>query len=178
LLPDFPEIKPTYMSIFFKAKGSFSVGLFIVRLTLGTYMLSLGIMQASNIERYINKVKSLQLMNENLSFIIGFLTPFLLIIFGALFIIGFFTPVSSFMLGLIQFGKIITRGFFVSDGIPFNKEVIFLVCFILVFFAGAGRISFDVFLDRKKKPKLQDSPTTATVTAEIKTETVPEEKHE
>ena len=159
------------MSILFKAKGKSSIGLLVIRLILGSYTLALGIMQASDIESYINKIKSFGILSQNFSFIVGFVTPFLLIIFGSLYIMGFFTPSSSFILGFIQFVKILSRGIFISSAIPFNKELVFLACFITTFFAGAGVISFDFFLDRKKKPKEVPGQQTATVTAEIITET-------
>lgn len=139
------------MSLFFKAHGKPSIGLLIIRLVVGTYTMSLGIMQASSIEDYINKVKALQFFSENTAFIIGFVTPFLLIIFGGLYIMGFFTPITSFSLAVISFVKIASRGFFPTEGIPFNKDMLFLVCFLTTLFAGAGIISFDALLDRRKK---------------------------
>lgn len=139
------------MSLFFKAHGKPSIGLLLIRLVVGTYTLSLGIMQASNIEDYINKVKALHFFSENTAFIIGFVTPFLLIIFGGLYIMGFFTPVTSFTLALISLVKIASRGLFPTEGIPFNKDLLFFVCFLVTLFAGAGIISFDALLDRKKK---------------------------
>ena len=139
------------MSMFFKAKGTPSAGLLIIRLAVGIYTLSLGISQASHLENYVNKIKALNILSENTAFILGFVAPFILIIFGAMYIMGFFTPVSSVVLGLTTFVKILSTGLFPSSGIPFNKDVIFLACFLLTLFAGAGMISFDAMLDRKKK---------------------------
>lgn len=157
------------MSIFFKAHGHPSIGLLFIRLTLGTYTMCLGIMQASNIEDYIAKVKAMNFFSENIAFILGFVTPFLLIIFGALYIMGFFTPITSFLLALITIVKIFTIGLFPSNGIPFNKDLIFFVCFLTTLFAGAGVISFDALLDRKKKPKAAET-VTALSTVEVITE--------
>ena len=140
------------MGLFFKAHGTSSLGLLVLRLIVGAYTLSLGIMQASNMEAYIAKVKALNIVSENTAFIAGFIFPFVLIIFGSLYIMGFFTPVTSFILAFITLLKIISRGFFPSPGnVPFNKDMITLACFILTMFAGAGKISFDVLLDKKKK---------------------------
>jgi uncharacterized membrane protein YphA (DoxX/SURF4 family) len=162
------------MGLFFKAQGTSSFGLLILRLITGSYTLSLGIMQANNLEAYIAKVKALSMLSENTAFIIGFVFPFLLIIFGSLYIMGFFTPVTSFVLAVITLLKIISRGLFPSPGnVPFNKDMIMLGCFLLTMFAGAGKISFDVFLDKKKKKVIQP---TATVTAEVVTETKPDDK--
>lgn len=139
------------MSLLFKARGNSSIGLLLIRLVVGSYTLSLGISQASNIQDYINKVKAFNFFSENTAFIFGFIAPFLLIIFGALYIMGFFTPVTSFSLAFISAVKIFSRGFFPTEGIPFNKDIIFFICFITTLFAGAGLISFDALLDRKKK---------------------------
>jgi uncharacterized membrane protein YphA (DoxX/SURF4 family) len=142
------------MSIFFKARGSSSFGLFLLRLALGLYTLILGIQQAGNIEGYINKVKAFGMIDPNAAFIIGFIMPFLLILLGSLYIMGFFTPVTSLALALIMIFKIAVRGIFPTPGVPFNKDIIFLAGFLTTLFAGAGIISFDAFLDRKKKVKV------------------------
>jgi uncharacterized membrane protein YphA (DoxX/SURF4 family) len=154
------------MSLFFKAHGKPSIGLLLIRLVVGAYTMSLGIMQASNIQDYINKVKALQFFSENTAFIIGFITPFLLIIFGGLYIMGFFTPITSFSLAVISFVKIASRGFFPTEGIPFNKDMLFLVCFLTTLFAGAGIISFDALLDRRKKKNVIEPIDTNEISAD------------
>lgn len=172
------------MSLFFKAHGKPSIGLLLIRLVVGAYTMSLGIMQASNIEDYINKVKAFQFFSENTAFIIGFITPFLLIIFGGLYIMGFFTPITSFSLALISIVKIASRGFFPTEGIPFNKDLLFLVCFLTTLFAGAGIISFDALLDRRKKKNViepidkNDVSAVKTITAEVIVEPSAEVKEE
>lgn len=172
------------MSLFFKAHGKPSIGLLLIRLVVGAYTMSLGIMQASNIEDYINKVKAFQFFSENTAFIIGFITPFLLIIFGGLYIMGFFTPITSFSLALISIVKIASRGFFPTEGIPFNKDLLFLVCFLTTLFAGAGIISFDALLDRRKKKNViepidkNEVSDVKTITAEVIVEPSAEVKEE
>jgi uncharacterized membrane protein YphA (DoxX/SURF4 family) len=162
------------MSIFFKAHGSSSFGLLFIRLVVGSYTLSLGIMQASNLELYISKIKALNILSENTAFIVGFIFPFILIIFGALFIMGFFTPTTSFILALTSLLKIASRGLFPTPGIPFNKDMIFFACFVLTLFAGAGVVSFDAFLDKKKKKvKVEPAVVTAEVVTGAKTEENP-----
>jgi len=141
------------MSVLFKAKGSPSAGLLLIRLAAGIYMLILGISQASNLESYIGKIKALNILSPNTAFIVGFVEPFLLILLAALYIMGFFTPITSLMLAVITFAKLIAHGLFASPGIPFSKDVLFLVCFLATLFAGAGMVSFDAFLDKSKKPK-------------------------
>lgn len=172
------------MSLFFKAHGKPSIGLLLIRLVVGAYTMSLGIMQASNIEDYINKVKAFQFFSENTAFIIGFITPFLLIIFGGLYIMGFFTPITSFSLALISIVKIASRGFFPTEGIPFNKDLLFLVCFLTTLFAGAGIISFDALLDKRKKKNViepidkNDVSAVKTINAEVIVEPSAEVKEE
>jgi uncharacterized membrane protein YphA (DoxX/SURF4 family) len=164
------------MSILFKAHGTPSFGLLFIRLTAGIYTLSLGIMQASNIEAYITRVKALQFFSENTAFIMGFVTPFLLIIFGGLYMMGFFTPTSSLVLALITLTKIAIRGLFTTEGIPFNKDLIFLACFLTTMFAGAGVISFDALLDRRKKRVVSEQK--SIVNSEETTDSPPETKNE
>lgn len=77
---------------------------------------------------------------------------------------GFFTPLTSFSLALISFVKIASRGFFPSEGIPFNKDMLFLVCFLTTLFAGAGIISFDALLDRRKKKNVIEPVDKSSVT--------------
>lgn len=158
------------MSIFFKARGTTSFGLFIVRLVVGIYTLSLGIMQATNIQLYISKIKSMGILSENLAFIVGFVMPFVLIIFGALYIMGFFTPATSLVLALTSLAKVLTRGLFPTEGIPFNKDLLFFACFLLTLFAGAGVISFDALLDKKKKTVAVTQQKKEIVTAEVVTQ--------
>jgi uncharacterized membrane protein YphA (DoxX/SURF4 family) len=167
------------MSIFFKAHGSPSIGLLIIRLAVGIYTLSLGIMQANNVEAYIAKIKAMQIVSENTAFIFGFVTPFLLIIFGTLYIMGFFTPVTSSVLAFVQFLKIISRGLLIGAAVPFNKDVIILACFLLTLFAGAGVISFDAFLDKRKKKVIlpaESKVVTAEIVSEPKTEIISEQE--
>jgi uncharacterized membrane protein YphA (DoxX/SURF4 family) len=133
-------------------------------------------MQASNIEAYITRVKALQFFSENTAFIMGFVTPFLLIIFGGLYMMGFFTPTSSLVLALITLTKIAIRGLFTTEGIPFNKDLIFLACFLTTMFAGAGVISFDALLDRRKKRVVSEQK--SIVNSEETTDSPPETKNE
>jgi uncharacterized membrane protein YphA (DoxX/SURF4 family) len=158
------------MSLFFKAHGTPSIGLLFIRITVGIYTLSLGIMQASNVEAYINKIKSMQVLSENNAFIAGFVLPFILIVFGSLYIMGFFTPITSLILAVVSFIKIAYIGLFPTPGIPFNKDLIFFACFLTTLFAGAGTLSFDALLDRKKKKVKTGSDENKTVTAEVTVE--------
>lgn len=156
------------MSALFKARGTNSIGLLLIRLTVGSYTLVLGIMQASNIQAYIDRVKALEIFSPNTSFVIGFILPFVLILLGTLYIMGFFTPPTSLLLALVSLFKILSRGLFPTEGIPFNKDILFFICFVTTLFAGAGVISFDVFLDKKKKKAaVTKEPPKSTVTAEV-----------
>jgi uncharacterized membrane protein YphA (DoxX/SURF4 family) len=160
------------MSAIFKARGTCSIGLLLIRLTVGSYTLILGIMQASNIQAYINRVKAMEIFSPNTSFVIGFILPFVLILLGTLYIMGFFTPPTSLLLALISLFKVLARGLFPTTGIPFNKDILFFICFVTTLFAGAGVVSFDVFLDKKKKKAaVMEEPPKSAVTAEVVSET-------
>jgi uncharacterized membrane protein YphA (DoxX/SURF4 family) len=139
------------MSILFKARGAPSVGLLFIRLSLGSYILILGLMHANNVQAYIDKIKGMGVFSDNIAFIIGFILPFLMILLGGLYILGFFTIPTSLALAILSLAKIILKGFVLHNGAPFNTEVIFFFCFITTLFAGAGVVSFDVLLDKKKK---------------------------
>ena len=157
------------MSIFFKARGTPSIGILLIRLSLGSYFLILGVQQASNLEMYVNRIKAVGVFSENFAFITGFVLPFVLIVFGTLYIMGFFTPATSIVLSLVLLGRIVARGLFPQEGIPFNRDLIFLTCTLLTLFGGAGVISFDVLLDRKRKSEIEVRKNV--VTAEVVTET-------
>jgi uncharacterized membrane protein YphA (DoxX/SURF4 family) len=164
------------MSALFKARGTSSVGLLLIRLTAGSYTLILGIKQASNVQTYIDHVKTLGLFSENTAFIVGFILPFALILLGTLYIMGFFTPPASFLLALISLLKILSNGLFPTAGIPFNKDIFLFVCFLMTLFAGAGVVSFDVFLDKKKKRPAPAEEPKNIVTAEVVSETTKTEQ--
>src|SRR4030095_8626426 len=100
----------------------------------------------------------MNMVSENTAFIAGFVFSFLLIIFGSLYIMGFFTPTTSLILAVVSLLKIISRGLFPAPGTPFNKDLITLACFLLTLFSGAGKISFDAMLDRKKKVVVKETP--------------------
>lgn len=140
------------MGLFFKAHGNTSIGLFLIRLSLGSVFLFAGAQKLLNIQEFILEVQSLGMFDENLSFIFGFILPFIEIIFGALYIIGLFTPITSFVLSLMCVSFLIALG--AGPGqydLPFNFDWVFLACTLTTLFAGAGVISFDALLDRKKK---------------------------
>ena len=156
------------MGIIFKARGTTSIGLLLIRLAVGSYTLALGIMQANDIQFYIGQVRNTGIMSENFAFIAGFALPFILIFLGTLYILGFFTVPTSIILALVSIIKISVRGFFPTAGIPFNKDIIFFICFLATLFAGAGVISLDAFLDKKKKRTITVAEQkTAVVTAEV-----------
>jgi uncharacterized membrane protein YphA (DoxX/SURF4 family) len=146
------------MGVIFKARGSASFGLLLIRLTIGLIFLISGASKAMDVEGYIIYIKSLNILSENLSFIIGFIIPFAEIFLGALYIIGFLTPFTSLFLGIFTIGALIISGAIPYSDIPFgvppfSYNFVILACTITTFFSGAGIISFDVFLDKKKIKK-------------------------
>jgi putative oxidoreductase len=155
------------MGLFFKARGNISIGLFLIRLTLGSVFLFAGAQKLLNIQNFITEVQALGMFDENFSFIIGFILPFVEIFFGALYIIGLFTPITSIVLSLMCVSFLIALGVGpVEYDLPFNYDWVFLACTLTTLFAGAGTLSFDALLDRKKKRVIiEDKKTTYTATA-------------
>jgi uncharacterized membrane protein YphA (DoxX/SURF4 family) len=137
------------MRLFFKARGDASFGLLLIRLTLGGIFLVAGASKLLHLEEFIKNVKAMGIMPENAAFVFGFILPFAEILFGALYIIGFFTPIVSFVLSMLLVSFLITLK---NDAeIPFTYNWVFLACTICTMFSGAGLISFDALLDKKKK---------------------------
>ncbi|MEO8666184.1 MAG: DoxX family protein [Ignavibacteria bacterium] len=146
------------MSIFFKARSgrfSISVGLLLIRLTLGSLFLFAGARKVLDLQEFIRSVQASGQMNDTLAFILAFVLPFMEMIFGAFFIIGLFTPVASFFIACMTISFLIMLGAGNSE-LPFSYNFIFLACSIATMFTGAGLISFDALLDRKKEPKKVD----------------------
>ena len=146
------------MGVIFKARGSASFGLLLIRLSIGLIFLISGASKAMDVEGYINYIQSLDILSENISFIVGFIIPFAEIFLGALFIIGFLTPFTSLFLSIFTIGSLIVSGAIPVSDIPysippFSYNFVILACTIMTLFSGAGVISFDVFLDKKKKKK-------------------------
>jgi len=138
------------MRLLFKARGDASLGLLLIRLTLGGVFLFAGASKLLHLEEFIKNVQSMGVMPQDLAFVFGFVLPFVEVFFGALYIIGFFTPITSFVLSALLASFLLTLK---NDAeIPYTYNWVFLACTICTMFAGAGLISFDALLDRKKKP--------------------------
>lgn len=144
------------MSILFKARGSASFGLLLIRLVIGFTFLIAGTGKVLNLEAFVSHVKSFEIFSPNAAFILGFVLPFLEVFFGALYIIGFFTPLTSLALSVMTISFLT-----VGDGIfqapePFTLPVavfyfIMLSGTLATLFSGAGIVSFDALFDKKKK---------------------------
>ena len=148
------------MGLIFKARGNNSFGIFLIRFVIGWIFIIAGAKKAMNVEAFIGYVKSLDVFSDNIAFIFGFILPFAEIFFGALFLIGFMTPLTSFVLSIFELTFIIaysslyanTPQYSVS---PIVYNLLMLACTVGIMFSGAGVVSFDVLLDRKKKEKRQ-----------------------
>gem|GEM_PF-590318 len=145
------------MGLIFKARGGANTGLFIIRLVVGFLFLLSGAEKLMDIEGFINSVKAMGVMPDNLAFIFGFILPFAQIFLGGLFIIGLFTPIVSFFLSLITLSIIFATG--AGDPVhAFSLNWVVLACTLCTLFSGAGVISFDAFFDRKKENPVSYSP--------------------
>jgi uncharacterized membrane protein YphA (DoxX/SURF4 family) len=146
------------MGLLFKARGNNSFGIFLIRFVIGFIFIYAGTKKAMGVEAFIGYVKSLEILPDNLAFIFGFLLPFAEIFFGVLFLIGFLTPFTSIMLIIMELGFIAVNSHLGSSSnmysiSPVAYNILMLACTFHVLFAGAGVVSFDVFLDKKKKEK-------------------------
>lgn len=148
------------MGLIFKARGNNSFLIFMIRFVIGWIFIIAGAKKAMNVEAFIGYVKSLEIFSDNLSFIFGFILPFAEIFFGALFLIGFMTPFTSFVLSIFELTFIAAySSLYVNipqySISPIAYNLLMLACTIGIMFSGAGAVSFDVLLDRKKKEKRQ-----------------------
>ncbi|MBK8980908.1 MAG: DoxX family protein [Ignavibacteria bacterium] len=140
------------MSIFFKARSgklSSSVGLLLIRLSLGFIFLFAGAEKVLNLQDFITSIQEKGQMDNSLAFILAFVLPFMEMIFGALYIIGLFTPVTSFFLAMMTVSFILVLGPG-HEELAYSHNFVFLACEIATMFMGAGLISFDAFMDREK----------------------------
>ncbi|MCX6163701.1 MAG: DoxX family protein [Ignavibacteriae bacterium] len=148
------------MGLIFKARGNNSFLIFMIRFVIGWIFIIAGAKKAMNVEAFIGYVKSLDVFSYNIAFIFGFILPFAEIFFGALFLIGFMTPFTSFVLSIKEIGFIVAYSS-VNYGSPQYSispvayHLLMLACTVGIMFSGAGAVSFDVLLDRKKKEKRQ-----------------------
>lgn len=148
------------MGLIFKARGNNSFLIFMIRFIIGWIFIIAGAKKAINIEAFIGYVKSLDILSDNLAFIFGFILPFAEIFFGALFLIGFMTPFTSFVLSIFELSFIVAySSSYVNTPLysisPIAYNLLMLACTVGVMFSGAGVISFDVLLDKKKKSSRQ-----------------------
>lgn len=143
------------MSIFFKARGSASFGLLLIRLVIGFTFLIAGASKAMNIEAFVNHVKSIEVFSPNTAFILGFILPFVEVFFGALYIIGFFTPLTSLALSVMTISFIVVGQnlFTPPEQFALPQAVFYFIMLsstLATLFSGAGVISFDALFDKKK----------------------------
>ena len=150
------------MSIVFKARGSSSFGLLIIRMIIGITFLMAGANKIMNIEAFINHVKSLDVFSPNASFILGFILPFVEVIFGAFYIIGIFTPITSLALSVMTISFIVVSKDITANTGQFSLPqiafyLIMLSATLMTLFSGAGVISFDALFDKKNKSATEEN---------------------
>lgn len=162
------------MGLLFKARGGANIGLLIIRLVVGFLFLLAGAEKLMDVEGFINSVKAMGVMSDNLAFIIGFILPFAQIFLGGLFIIGLFTPIVSFFLSLMTLSIIFATG--VGDPVhAFSLNWVVLACTLCTLFSGAGVLSFDAFFDKKKESPVAYTP--AFTTSETQRSVVIKQEH-
>lgn len=138
--------------MFFKARSgkfSSSVGILFIRVALGSMFLFAGAGKILDLQGFIRSVQDTGQMNETAAFILAFILPFMEMIFGGLFIIGLFTPIASFFIACMTVSFLLVLGFG-HEELPFSYNIVFLAASVAVMFTGAGLISFDALIDKKK----------------------------
>lgn len=146
------------MGIIFKARGSASFGLLLIRLVIGFTFLIAGTSKILNLEAFVSHVKSFEVFSQNAAFILGVLLPFVEVFFGALYIIGFFTPITSLALSVMTISFLTVGEGIFSTPEPFTLPLavfyfIMLSGTLATLFSGAGIVSFDALFDKKKTLK-------------------------
>lgn len=165
------------MGLIFKARGGANFGLFILRLAVGFLFLFAGAEKLMDIEGFINTLKAMDVMPDNLAFIMGFILPFAQVFLGGLFIIGLFTPIVSFFLSALTLSILMMTG--LGDPVhAFSLNWIVLAVTLCVLFSGAGNISFDAFFDKKKHREINYTPAFDSGSGIQKTVVIKEEKPE
>ena len=142
------------MGMIFKARsGNFtnSIGILLIRISLGSLFLFAGAKKILNLQEFIRSVQDTGQMGDTTAFILAFILPFMEMIFGGLFMIGLFTPVASFFIACMSMSFLFVLGFR-HEELPFSYNIVFLAVSVATIFTGAGLISFDAIIDRKKEP--------------------------
>lgn len=142
------------MGMIFKARsGNFSnsIGILLIRLSLGSLFLFAGAKKVLHLQDFIRSVQDTGQMGDTTAFILAFILPFMEMIFGGLFMIGLFTPVASFFIACMSMSFLFVLGFR-HEELPFSYNIVFLAVSVATIFTGAGLISFDAIIDRKKEP--------------------------
>lgn len=142
------------MGMIFKARsGNFSnsIGILLIRLSLGSLFLFAGAKKILNLQEFIRSVQDTGQMGDTTAFILAFILPFMEMIFGGLYIIGLFTPVASFFIACMSMSFLFVLGFR-HEELPFSYNLVFFAVSVATIFTGAGLISFDAMIDRKKEP--------------------------
>ncbi|HRE42249.1 MAG TPA: DoxX family protein [Ignavibacteria bacterium] len=146
------------MSLLYKSHGNAGLGLFLIRLTLGSLFLFAGADKVLDIQAFINEVKSLGIFGENLSMLLGFIIPFAEVLIGSLYIIGLFTPLTSLAIIFMCISFIFALGpGGAPTDLPFNYNFIFIAAAFTTLLAGAGKFSFDIFFDKPSKSEKPSS---------------------
>lgn len=147
------------MNLLFKAGKSANAGLLLIRLSIGSLFLLAGAQKILNLREFIDTVQATGKMEQHVAAVLGFLLPFMELIFGALYMIGLFTPVTSLGIAIMCLSFIAVNGPGHTE-LPFSFNFVFLACAIATMISGAGRFSFDALAENSGKKKEEAPPDT------------------
>jgi len=123
--------------------GQADYGPMFLRLTLGAYLVLTALAKLSNIDTFIEGVKSLGVLQGHPVILYSVLVPYLEFAAGVLLLLGLWTTLASFLAALLLCSYIYVFRVFPFGGNIFNKDIILLAATICLMYTGAGAFSID-----------------------------------
>ena len=135
------------MSKILSTKGTWHIGIMLVRVIAGIYIFRYGreLFHIDDLLKFLIEFK------WPLPVFSGYSAKIIELAGGVLLGLGLFTRIISVLLMMVMLGVISTMG----GGDPFNAEgaALFFLLFAIFCFAGPGKYSLDYFLfDRRREP--------------------------
>lgn len=134
------------------AKGTWHIGIMVVRIIAGIYIFRYGreLFHIDDLLKFLTDIK------WPLPVFSGYAAKIIELAGGILLGLGLFTRITSVLLMIVMLGVIFTMG----GGDPFNAEgaALFFLLFAVFCFGGPGKCSLDYLLfDRKREAALSGS---------------------
>jgi len=117
----------------------------LVRVPLGLYFLSAGLVTLNNLNSFIEGVKQIGFLPDKAATLYGVLLPYLEIGTGVLLVVGLWTTVSAIVAAAMLISFVMVVGIFPYPNSPqlFNKDLLLLAGALSLLSSGAGTFSID-----------------------------------